>query len=534
MFPPREVGEDFLEFRIYFDEPVENEADERVKKMQEQVDLILHDYIWQKEPLVLHKSPSVPLEIHGKMLVGDNVEDEWVATAALLKLTKTNGDITVKVWDADGEFLLIEAAEALPSWLHPENSANRVFLRRGHVHIVQQNIQERQLDLKTALLCVIDPNVSTRASPALDAIVLDRLSVAQTHSMETNRHVIQCRLPHDAAVVFQALPHCIAYAVEAFYYREPTESTRICRLMDKFPPQAKRYVTTMIPLTRCMYAQVKQQQFAPPKPFQPFMPPADDPSFSSAEMGMKLTCGLELLCESRMKNHQDIAWADLIDGVLREEKTFDPVPLRPDDDDSWLYVSPEGLESMLAQAESKLKQVDNAGAETGGEELQSMATLFNNFVHEMSDYEGVAKDPLTADEVSFDMDSLLNILKGEQVAGMGATEPSVDDYVYESDDDEEEDTYDDHEDAAMDEMMREMDEELAQSNLAKSFARPDDMLGDGSAATTKSSDPIKPVDVDFNLVANLLESFAAQEGVAGPVSNMLRDMGFASRDIESK
>ena len=30
------------------------------------------------------------------------------------------------VLDSDGEFLLIEAAEALPSWVKPSNSENRV------------------------------------------------------------------------------------------------------------------------------------------------------------------------------------------------------------------------------------------------------------------------------------------------------------------------------------------------------------------------------------------------------------------------
>lgn len=30
------------------------------------------------------------------------------------------------VFDSDGEFLLIEAAEALPSWVKPSNTENRV------------------------------------------------------------------------------------------------------------------------------------------------------------------------------------------------------------------------------------------------------------------------------------------------------------------------------------------------------------------------------------------------------------------------
>ncbi len=42
----------------------------------------------------------------------------------------------VQVWDNDGEFLLIEAAYALPKWLKPECATNRVWLRGGNLHIV--------------------------------------------------------------------------------------------------------------------------------------------------------------------------------------------------------------------------------------------------------------------------------------------------------------------------------------------------------------------------------------------------------------
>lgn len=36
---------------------------------------------------------------------------------------------------------------------------------------------------------------------------------------------------------------------------------------------------------------------------------------------------------------------------------------------------------------------------------------------------------------------------------------------------------------------------------------------------------LQPVDVDFNLVQNLLESYESQGGGAGPASNILHSMG---------
>ena len=39
------------------------------------------------------------------------------------------------------------------------------------------------------------------------------------------------------------------------------------------------------------------------------------------------------------------------------------------------------------------------------------------------------------------------------------------------------------------------------------------------------ADDDAPVDVDFNLVKNILESFSTQQGLAGPASNILNSMG---------
>ena len=59
-------------------------------------------------------------------------------------------------------------------------------------------------------------------------------------------------------------------------------------------------------------------------------------------------------------------------------------------------------------------------------------------------------------------------------------------------------------------LMSQMDTELmSQPNISSGFEK---------GASTES------VDLDFNLVKNLLESYASQNGLAGPVSNILGDL----------
>jgi len=71
--------------------------------------------------------------------VGENLDDEWFITYLLLEVSKrlsSSWGLSVEAWDLDGQFLLIEAADALPSWLMPENSKHRVWIRGGQLHLV--------------------------------------------------------------------------------------------------------------------------------------------------------------------------------------------------------------------------------------------------------------------------------------------------------------------------------------------------------------------------------------------------------------
>ena len=64
--------------------------------------------------------------LRGLTNYGDSVEDEWLIVYILRELSSRFPQIWIKVVDTDGEFLLAEAANALPRWLTPEIADNRV------------------------------------------------------------------------------------------------------------------------------------------------------------------------------------------------------------------------------------------------------------------------------------------------------------------------------------------------------------------------------------------------------------------------
>ncbi len=66
--------------------------------------------------------------LRGRTNHGDSLEDEWLIVYLLRELSKQFHDLWIRVYDTDGEFLLIEAAKTLPKWLSPEIAENRVAL----------------------------------------------------------------------------------------------------------------------------------------------------------------------------------------------------------------------------------------------------------------------------------------------------------------------------------------------------------------------------------------------------------------------
>ncbi len=105
------------------------------------------EYPWQLDAFSLTSSAAAPPPwrrpaqpplpcLWGSLRFGDAIDDEWFATWLLRRLTEAIPGTTARAWDNDGEFLLIEAAHALPRWLKPESAGNRLWLRGGALHLL--------------------------------------------------------------------------------------------------------------------------------------------------------------------------------------------------------------------------------------------------------------------------------------------------------------------------------------------------------------------------------------------------------------
>ncbi|XP_078284511.1 protein ecdysoneless homolog [Rhinoraja longicauda] len=230
--------------------------------------------------------------------------------------------------------------------------------------------------------------------------------------------------------------------------------------------------------------------------------------------------------------------------------------LPPEDDDSWLNISLEELDQMLAEA-SGTKLLNAARQEEEEEEdgydLHDITKCMKAFVSKVSSFEGAEVPRSSASsEVQFDVNSFTNAL--EKILGVEAEQLDSDDLEDEDSDlldsDEDFDKKEENPDECAStantlgnirDYMDQMDRELAGTHIGKSFTKVSGevdlenhelskTVGGEARAESKENLNILPVDVDLNLVENLLESYSSQAGLPGPTSNILQSMGLRLPD----
>ncbi|KAL7135482.1 hypothetical protein ABFS83_11G099900 [Erythranthe nasuta] len=263
-------------------------------------------YIWQHEPFLLSVTPSPVPHLSGHLRFGDNLEDEWFVVFLLFGISKTFPNLSIRVWDSDGEFLLIESAFHLPKWLNPDTSENRVFIRHGIIRIIPKSSFQLTPKLEDSLrfLSSRDNDSISRAPDAVQLHLSKKISEYPDRAYR-NVHRVRVRVPISVAMVLRHEPCLISLAVEGFYDRD-IDSMKYAAKMERFLPggKAEEMVEVVVRMSRAMYAQLVQQKFQAPR-FFPMPERNNVGKYLEAELGMKIACGFEMMYQVKKKQGEE-------------------------------------------------------------------------------------------------------------------------------------------------------------------------------------------------------------------------------------
>ncbi|KAH8418269.1 hypothetical protein KR222_007643 [Zaprionus bogoriensis] len=403
----------------------------------------------------------LPPHLHGVTHYGDNIGDEWFIVYLLSEWTRARGDCIARVCDADGEFLLIEAADALPDWASPETCEQRVYLVNGGLQLLQNSTntsRSQRLPMGTAVQRIrLNPTLyrcSREMQNCIDAR-LKEFQPATTHA-SIHRQIVQ--LPQNAARLLKQRPALVAAAVRAFCERDSLD-TKALRSMRFFPPESPR-TRTNVAFTRCLYAMLMHSQYTPERRLGWKLTDAvaDAEAYKEQLLGVKLASGLEILASQAKRpgddaEQQSPAWRaylrslqgkgyfrDNLEGSAeyerllttareyfrRNEERFRTAPLvgaeivelllQPSgeeqlrdeennllasDADDWLNISAEELDAMLQERYGAQKLYNPNGDVNAAEFTKQLS----QFLDRQSNFEGIETgQPEAGEELDSDDD----------------------------------------------------------------------------------------------------------------------------------
>ncbi|PNH42792.1 hypothetical protein VD0004_g4593 [Verticillium dahliae] len=534
-------------------------------------------YIWQRGEFSLEvKSDQGLAYVHGITDYGDSVEDEWLIVFLLRKLSLVNPNLWIRIFDSDGEFLLIEAANVLPAWLNPEMDRNRAWLHQGKLHIIPLNDKRSNkiLSLPDALAFIRSSPKSLVQSDLIDAEAFYRLEKYPEH-MATSLHRSLVTIPRKLALALHEVPKAMAPAIEAFYLRDPIALQPFLSASADlhFPP--RDLVTVSATFTRVLFAQLRSQRFDLPQPWADLVQRAsDDQARRRLDTGAKLACGFDMMVKRLERT--DLRAAREV-GLLLDDLREDGDAALPtddeisawtdagrDDDDAWLDINYEDFERELDGKSGSGRKQDGAaksgfGDATAQADLRKLVSRFESFLND--DAAGVdgagdddddemdrdndtdslgSWDDDSEDEdkaVSFDEEAFARMMR--EMMGLPSTTTEAEGPpagAPSSSTTSREKATSDQDDQGIRDLAAQFEAELNEHGALKLDPTPDTKLAALKGKGKKEAEAEAPgsdedestdgeMDIDYNLAKNLLESFKGQAGMAGPAGNMLAMMG---------
>eukprot|EP00890_Picochlorum_soloecismus_P004935 jgi/Picsp_1/5442/NSC_02801-R1_regulatory factor sgt1 len=365
-----------VEYRLY---PLDREiVGDRLRELKKDIlefvgiELLENDwYIWQRDVFCLHVSTSARgsggRTAHGEYLWGrvrfeDNIDDEWFVVWLLREISSRFGNLAVKLWDDDGEFLLVEAAYALPRWLSPEIADNRLWIVGGEFCCVPDGraggekggvAGKVSVDQAIGVLCGFRGGVVEHGRKLKGPI--ERKIQAYPEYARESMHRAVAILPAEVGALLVKKPQLITESVRAFCDSSAQERVQASR--NRNFPADDGMVPVLVKFNRCSYAQLWfAPDMGPPSEAWATRMESSDGDEATAKalmLGLKICMGFEIMDNSRVeKLKQNSSQSG---GLNLSKDILDSSAIKTaGDDETWLYKPSETLDEELRIREREL------------------------------------------------------------------------------------------------------------------------------------------------------------------------------------
>ncbi|KAM5388925.1 hypothetical protein ACJA88_000789 [Fusarium oxysporum] len=348
------------------------------------------DYIWQKDEFNLTlKNENGLVYLHGITDYSDAVEDEWLIVYILRELSKSHPNLWIRVFDTDGEFLLVEAANVLPRWLNPEIDNNRAWINKGNLLLIpvrdEEGLRARNLELPDAVQAIKTKRDALVHSGFVEAEAFYRLEKYPGQISESLHHSL-ITIPRKLAYILHSLPKSVAPAVEEFYLRDPIALKRVISPTQPFTFPPEDLITISVRFSKVLFAQLRSQRFDAPPSWSEVLRKAQkeapsgeaDKIMARLDIGMKLTCGFEMLAVKAEKSKSRVD----------KEVSFD------EEEFAKMMREMMGLPSTDSSTNTAKKAATQPNPPVIDEEDEEIQKLTTEFEAELNEHGALKLDPV--------------------------------------------------------------------------------------------------------------------------------------------
>ena len=448
----------------------------------------------------------------------------------------SSANYSVQVWMNSGKLLIIPISLA--------NGSSKT--RKG------------PLSLQDAQSFLVSRSSELLHSSAIEDEAFHRIK-AYPGAMHGIFHNALIRIPRKLAYVIREIASSISPAIEAFYLRDPISLKQLQKEQASelyFPPTD--FVTMSVKFTKVGYAQIRSQEFSPPVAWATKCNETGKETGlqqeGQVETGIKITCAYEmLLADNQFQDNKNVREIKLLleDLETGEEATPSNEVIdkwcQGQDDEKWLNIDFNAFDRELSGQAKNGHDKSGFGDEAAQESLRKIVERFEAFLKDDSagvegvediddmDFDDDEDIDEQSDESSDRSDSANNLDNSESkrtasskiqqskaLQGSRIQELNSDDEELQDEEDEEDIIRE----------MQQMEEELRAHGMLELNPIPENLTAIGatskklesgesekvSGSTSDNNDRIK-------LAEQLLESFKAQAGAAGPAGNLMGMLG---------
>ncbi|CAB3251634.1 unnamed protein product [Arctia plantaginis] len=433
--------------------------EELCEKINDTIKDLSKEYIWQRDefqvfiPISDSKDTNIPFHLCSITCFGDNIEDEWFIVHLVLEISKLYPNLIIHIKDNDGDFLLIEAADNLQTWVNPSNTDNRVFIYRGHIHLIPPKVAPLQpkLELKAAIKIIEESSELTQVSCAIEQAILDRIGKYPEKLLE-NIHRTAVQIPSHIAALLILKPSLIAPITNA-YSNSDVIDAKCCKDID-----FSNCVNVEVTFTKFLYAMLLHSKFINSIKHYEFI------NDKKSILGAKITCGYQIIMnkastdlfnskaynkflsnlkqngyfqnniegsigynnllrkakeyfsivECPISSHVSDSISQLMSSsdYLRIKDSIKDICVEPGyigDTEDWLNIHPEQLNDLLLKRYGKITTLKNNDVISS----TTLTTELSSFLKQTSDYEGIEShcNEIIEDSIEFEPDQFVSCIE---------------------------------------------------------------------------------------------------------------------------